>query len=146
MAAVTIEDCLKIIPNRFELALIASCRTEQLMNGAPVLYAAKKTEKNTVIALREIAAGLLDINKIREEIKEKLRNPSLFKAQGLTSDKIIKDDDVESIPDSDLDEINDESSGDDIESEEEEDDDDFGAGLNTEDIEDDDIEEHDAEK
>lgn len=78
MAAVTIEDCLKIVPNRFELALIASYRAEQLMNGSPMLYKPKKQEKNTVIALREIGMGLLDINKIREEMKEKLKTQSLF--------------------------------------------------------------------
>ena len=78
MAAVTIEDCFKIVPNRFELALIASYRAEQLMNGSPMLYKPKKQEKNTVIALREIGMGLLDINKIREEMKEKLKTQSLF--------------------------------------------------------------------
>lgn len=78
MAAVTIEDCLKIVPNRFELALIASYRAEQLMNGSPMLYKPKKQEKNTVVALREIGMGLLDVDAIRKEMREKLKTQSLF--------------------------------------------------------------------
>lgn len=79
MAAVTVQDCLKIVPNRFELALIASYRAKQLMNGAPMLYTPKKKEKNTVIALREIAAGLLDIEAIKKEIQTNIKNHMLFK-------------------------------------------------------------------
>ena len=79
MAAVTVEDCLKIVPNRFELSLITSYRAKQLTNGAPTLYVSDKPEKNTVIALREIAAGLLDLDAIRQEIKENIKNHALFK-------------------------------------------------------------------
>lgn len=79
MAAVTVEDCLKIIPNRFELSLIASYRVKQLMNGAPILYVPEKQEKNTVVALREIATGLLDLNAIREDIKNNIKSHTLFK-------------------------------------------------------------------
>lgn len=108
MAAVTIEDCLQRVSNRFELALIASHRTEQLMNGAPALYTSKRLEKNTVIALREIAADLVDIEKIREEIKEKVNNPTLFKnSNDLISDETIKDDYSESLSENDLDDESD---------------------------------------
>ena len=97
MAAVTVQDCLKIVPNRFELALIASYRAKQLMNGAPMLYTPKKKEKNTVIALREIAAGLLDIDAIKKEIQNNIKNHMLFKN---FDDNIVyddkKDDDMDS--------------------------------------------------
>ncbi len=79
MAAVTVEDCLKVVPNRFELSLIASYRAKQLMNGSPKLYVSDKVEKNTVIALREIAANLLDIQQIREELQNSIKNQALFK-------------------------------------------------------------------
>lgn len=135
MAAVTIEDCLKIIPNRFELALIASHRTEQLMNGAPILYTPKKHEKNTVIALREIGAGLLDIDKIKEEIKEKLKNPLLFKnASDLISDGTGKENDNEALSDSDLEEGGEDDLSSEIENEEDED---FNTDLDTTEIGDD---------
>lgn len=89
MAAVTVQDCLKIVPNRFELALIASYRAKQLMNGAPMLYASKKKEKNTVIALREIAAGLLDVDAIKKEIQNNIKNHMLLKN---FDDSVVYDD------------------------------------------------------
>ena len=98
MAAVTIEDCLKIVPNRFELALIASYRAEQLMNGSPMLYKPKKQEKNTVIALREIGMGLLDVNEIRKEMREKLKTQSLFNnVRENTEEESDKEDDGDDI-------------------------------------------------
>lgn len=98
MAAVTVEDCLRIIPNRFELALVASYRAKQLMNGSPMLYVSEKIEKNTVVALREIAADLLDIEKIMEELKSNIKNQTLFKS---FNENIIYDDKK----DSDLEDI-----------------------------------------
>lgn len=82
MAAITVEDCLKIVPNRFELVLIASYRAKQLMNGSPALYVSneKKVEKNTIISLREIGENLLDITKIEEGIKNNIKNQKLFKS------------------------------------------------------------------
>ncbi len=54
MARITVEDCLKHIPNRFELTLAATYRARQLATGASPLVEANK-DKPTVIALREIA-------------------------------------------------------------------------------------------
>ena len=56
MARITVDDCLKLIPNRFEMSLAATYRARQLANGAqPMLEASR--DKPTVIALRELAAG-----------------------------------------------------------------------------------------
>lgn len=79
MAAITVEDCLKIVPNRFELSLLASYRAKQLMNGSPMLFVSDRVEKNTVVALREIAADLLDIETLEQEIKNNIKNQALFK-------------------------------------------------------------------
>lgn len=54
MARITVEDCLKHIPNRFELTLVATYRARQLATGASALIETNK-DKPTVIALREIA-------------------------------------------------------------------------------------------
>ena len=54
MARITVEDCLKIIPNRFELTLAATYRARQLANGAQPMIEANR-DKSTVIALREMA-------------------------------------------------------------------------------------------
>jgi len=56
MARITVDDCLKVIPNRFEMSLAATFRARQITNGAqPMLEASR--DKPTVIALRELAAG-----------------------------------------------------------------------------------------
>jgi DNA-directed RNA polymerase subunit omega len=56
MARITVDDCLKSIPNRFELTLAATYRARQIATGASPLVDANK-DKPTVIALREIAGG-----------------------------------------------------------------------------------------
>ncbi|MCW8904047.1 MULTISPECIES: DNA-directed RNA polymerase subunit omega [Sedimenticola] len=59
MARVTVEDCLEHVDNRFDLVLLATKRARQLSHGvAPML--AWENDKATVVALREIAAGLVD--------------------------------------------------------------------------------------
>ena len=56
MARITIEDCLKRIPNRFQLTLAATYRARQITMGSTPLVEPGR-DKPTVIALREIAAG-----------------------------------------------------------------------------------------
>ncbi len=60
MARVTTDDCLKSIPNRFQMTLAATYRARQLANGATPLVEVDK-DKPTVLALREIAAGKVGI-------------------------------------------------------------------------------------
>ncbi len=59
MARVTVEDCLEHVENRFELVRLASERARQLqlLNGDPLVP--EENDKHTVIALREIAEGLV---------------------------------------------------------------------------------------
>ena len=56
MARITVEDCLKRFPNRFQLTLAATYRARQLGAGATPMVEPNK-DKATVIALREIASG-----------------------------------------------------------------------------------------
>lgn len=63
MARITIEDCLENIENRFELVLTATKRARQIANGSEPLVQ-EENDKPTVIALREIADGLLDKEKV----------------------------------------------------------------------------------
>ena len=58
MARITVEDCLQHIDNRFDMVLVAAKRAHQLSNGVEPLIEAEN-DKPTVIALREIAAGLV---------------------------------------------------------------------------------------
>ena len=60
MARVTVDDCLKRIPNRFQLTLAATYRARQITMGGSAQVEADK-DKATVIALREIAAGKVGV-------------------------------------------------------------------------------------
>ncbi|MCB1759396.1 MAG: DNA-directed RNA polymerase subunit omega [Gammaproteobacteria bacterium] len=59
MARVTVEDCLEHVNNRFDLVLLAAKRARQLVNGVDPLLP-WENDKPTVVALREIADGLVD--------------------------------------------------------------------------------------
>ena len=65
MARITIEDCLKRIPNRFDLTLAVTNRARQLSAGATPLVDADR-DKPTVIALRELAAGKIGIEMLQK--------------------------------------------------------------------------------
>lgn len=56
MARITVDDCLKLIPNRFQLTLAATYRARQLATGASPMVEANR-DKPTVMALREVAQG-----------------------------------------------------------------------------------------
>jgi len=60
MARVTVEDCLKVIPNRFLLVMVAAKRTKQLYKGGETLIENKAGNKKVVLALREVATGQID--------------------------------------------------------------------------------------
>ena len=59
MARVTVEDCLDNLENRFELILVAAKRARQLATGGKEPALAWENDKPTVMALREIAAGVM---------------------------------------------------------------------------------------
>lgn len=64
MARITVEDCLKQIPNRFELTLAATYRARQLAQGhTPKI---KSRDKPTVLALREIVTGQVGIEMLKK--------------------------------------------------------------------------------
>ena len=59
MARTTVEDCLDNVENRFELVLVATKRARQIAMGADAMVDVKN-DKPTVVALREVAAGVTD--------------------------------------------------------------------------------------
>jgi DNA-directed RNA polymerase subunit omega len=63
MARITVEDCLDNVDNRFELVLTATKRARQIANGADPLVD-EENDKPTVIALREIAEGFIDAERV----------------------------------------------------------------------------------
>ena len=69
MARITIEDCIRKVPNRFNLVQMASIRTKQLKRGAKPLVDAEDN-KDVVVALREIAAGYVQPDYPEEQTEE----------------------------------------------------------------------------
>jgi DNA-directed RNA polymerase subunit omega len=66
MARITVEDCLEHVDNRFDLVLLATKRARQLANGVEPLVP-WENDKPTVVALREIAKGLITSDTIEEQ-------------------------------------------------------------------------------
>ncbi len=73
MARVTVEDCVDKIPNRFDLVITAAHRARQLSEGQP-LTVERDNDKNTVVALREIADETLTGESMRESLIESFQS------------------------------------------------------------------------
>jgi len=67
MARVTVEDCIDKIPNRYELLMVAAQRAKDLSAGAP-LTVARDNDKNSVVALREIAEETVSIEELQKSL------------------------------------------------------------------------------
>jgi DNA-directed RNA polymerase subunit omega len=78
MARVTVEDCLDNVDNRFELVMLATKRSRQLATGGKEPKVAWENDKPTVVALREIAAGLMSYDVVAQE--EIIEEEPLFAA------------------------------------------------------------------
>lgn len=65
MARVTVDDCIRHIPNRFEMTLAAAYRARQISTGATPRVEAEK-DKPAVLALREIADGLTGVEVLKK--------------------------------------------------------------------------------
>lgn len=84
MARVTVEDCLDNVDNRFQLVLVATKRARQIANGRDPMVE-WENDKPTVVALREIADGLVtrDILKEKEQVEETVED---IMAEGVTAE------------------------------------------------------------
>ncbi len=67
MARVTVEDCIQIIPNRFDLVVTAAQRAKQISSGMP-LTIDRDNDKDAVVSLREIADKTIDHKLVVEEM------------------------------------------------------------------------------
>jgi DNA-directed RNA polymerase subunit omega len=72
MARITVEDCLKKVDNQYDLVLLAKERTVQLNAGSPMLVE-EDNDKRTIISLREIGDGKIDVKDIEANAIKRLR-------------------------------------------------------------------------
>ena len=99
MARITVEDCLEVVDNRFELVMMAAKRARQLANGVdPQIDNSESNDKPTVLALREIAASAIDqdyIDAVDEAERERKEREALewAAAEVVAADDDMKGDD-----------------------------------------------------
>tara|TARA_B100000686_G_C16746525_1_gene949767 strand:- start:1553 stop:2032 length:480 start_codon:yes stop_codon:yes gene_type:complete len=94
MARITVEDCIDKFPSRFELVLVASQRAKKLFSGEnPTVE--KDNDKNTVIALREIAETSITIDEFKESLIQEFQTVSI-------SDEEDENKDLDAIDNEDL--------------------------------------------
>lgn len=75
MARVTVEDCIEIVPNRFDLVLLAAKRARDIASGASITVP-RDNDKNPVVALREIADKTIPATDIHEAIVKSMQRLS----------------------------------------------------------------------
>ena len=75
MARVTVEDCLENVDNRFELVMLATKRSRQIATGGKEPKVTWENDKPTVVALREIAEGLISYDIMAEEALQDQQEP-----------------------------------------------------------------------
>jgi DNA-directed RNA polymerase subunit omega len=89
MARITVEDCVTVVPNRFELCLVASNRAKSILSGAQTTFENK--EKPAVISLREIAEDLVDVEAVKENIVNSIKNRGMAVAPAVVEGGEIAD-------------------------------------------------------
>ena len=82
MARITVEDCIDKFPSRFELVLVASNRARKLYSGE-ITTLDKDNDKNTVIALREIAEETLTIEVLKNDLIEEYQTTTFSEDEEL---------------------------------------------------------------
>jgi DNA-directed RNA polymerase subunit omega len=87
MARVTVEDCVRIVPNRFELVVLASQRAKEITSGAPITVE-RDNDKNAVISLREIANNNINPVVLRESVVKGMQRKNRFDENDMISEGV----------------------------------------------------------
>ncbi len=90
MARITVEDCLEVVDNRFELVLMATKRARQLAKGADPMVESSN-DKPTVLALREIAERKVT-PELLAEIERQEREKAEREAMEWAAAEVVDDD------------------------------------------------------
>ena len=91
MARITVEDCLKKVENQYDLVLLAKERTSQLNSGSEMLVE-EDNDKRTVVALREIAEGKVDVDELKKSTVLRLRKEPDENLEEQDTEEISSDD------------------------------------------------------
>ena len=85
MARVTVEDCVKKIPNRFDLVIAAAQRSREISNGISI-EVDRDNDKNPVVSLREIASEAIDAESLQERFIRSMQK-NLIKEENNTEEE-----------------------------------------------------------
>lgn len=95
MARITVEDCLEVVDNRFELVMMAAKRARQLAGGVePKLDNSEANDKPIVLALREIAAREIDLGYIDAVEKSERERKEREALEWAAAEVVAGDDDM----------------------------------------------------
>ena len=109
MARVTVEDCVKKIPNRFDLVIAAAQRSREISNGVSI-EVDRDNDKNPVVSLREIASEAIDAESLQERFIRSMQK-NLIKEDNSVEEEVFEEEFAaylnetknESVSDQDLD-------------------------------------------
>ena len=90
MARITVEDCIDKFSSRFELVLVASQRAKKLYTGEQPTVE-KENDKNTVIALREIADMTIPINVMKDSLVAEYQTFSVLEEEEMENIESTED-------------------------------------------------------
>ena len=90
MARVTVEDCIKKIPNRFDLVIAAAQRSREISNGVAIEIE-RDNDKNPVVSLREIAAEAVDAESLQERFIRSMQKNLIKEDVSLDSDASLEE-------------------------------------------------------
>ena len=90
MARVTVEDCIKKIPNRFDLVVAAAQRSREISNGVAIEIE-RDNDKNPVVSLREIASEAVDADSLQERFIRSMQKNLIKEDVNLENDPSLEE-------------------------------------------------------
>mgnify|MGYP001244171423 FL=1 len=90
MARVTVEDCIKKIPNRFDLVVAAAQRSREISNGVAIEID-RDNDKNPVVSLREIASEAVDADSLQERFIRSMQKNLIKEDINLENDASLEE-------------------------------------------------------
>ena len=88
MARVTVEDCVKKIPNRFDLVIAAAQRSREISNGIAI-EVDRDNDKNPVVSLREIASEAVDADSLQERFIRSMQKNLINEENNIEEDETL---------------------------------------------------------
>mgnify|MGYP001223935629 FL=1 len=90
MARVTVEDCIKKIPNRFDLVVAAAQRSREISNGVAIEID-RDNDKNPVVSLREVASEAVDADSLQERFIRSMQKNLIKEDINLENDASLEE-------------------------------------------------------